>query len=201
MTQPTEPTPAAPAVPAPAPQAGAIPPWGSDTDFNPEKAWALIQNLRGDNEKKNQRIAALEPHEKRIQEIEDAQKSEIEKAMGRAATAETEAAKKATEVLRLRTALKHNISDEDADLFLTGSTAEQLEQQAARLAALRQTQAPPATGGTRPVEALQPGASPTTPQISLDDQIAELMKDPRKNMRQLMALQNMKLAQIATERK
>lgn len=67
MTAPIEPTPGAPADPArpqpPAPQpAPAPPPWERDgQQFDPEKAWNLIQSLRGENEKfKTGRTAADE---------------------------------------------------------------------------------------------------------------------------------------------
>lgn len=48
---PGAPEPTNPPVPAPAPvpspsPAAQTPPWGKDEDFNPEKAWELIQNLR-----------------------------------------------------------------------------------------------------------------------------------------------------------
>ncbi|WP_237205762.1 hypothetical protein [Rothia nasimurium] len=34
------------------------PPWGSDEDFNPESAWKLIQNLRGDKAKLQEKLSA-----------------------------------------------------------------------------------------------------------------------------------------------
>lgn len=34
----------------PTQEAKPTPPWGSDEDFNPEKAWTLIQNLRTENQ-------------------------------------------------------------------------------------------------------------------------------------------------------
>ncbi len=72
---------------------------------------------------------------KRLQEIEDAQKSEAEKAAERMAQLEKDAATARSEALRLKVAIKHGISDEDADLFLTGSDEETLTKQAERLAA------------------------------------------------------------------
>lgn len=48
MTQQTpEATPSAPPTPTP-PAAEKQPPWGKPEDFNPEKAWELIQNLRSE---------------------------------------------------------------------------------------------------------------------------------------------------------
>ena len=70
---------------------------------------------------------------KKLAEIEDRDKSEVEKATSRVQTAERERDEARAEVLRLRVATKHGISDEDADLFLTGSDEETLTKQAERL--------------------------------------------------------------------
>lgn len=40
------------------------PPWGSDEDFNPERAWNLIQNLR------NEKETLKSQHETRVEELE-----------------------------------------------------------------------------------------------------------------------------------
>lgn len=70
----------------------------------------------------------------RLDEIEAAQKSELERAADKAAEAERERDTARAEALRLRIAAKHGISDEDADLFLTGTDQETLTRQAERLA-------------------------------------------------------------------
>ena len=72
---------------------------------------------------------------KKLSEIEDAQKSEVEKAAERIAELEKQASEAQREALRFKVASKHGISDEDADLFLTGSDEETLTKQAERLAA------------------------------------------------------------------
>ncbi|HET8556185.1 MAG TPA: hypothetical protein VFL58_02625 [Gaiellaceae bacterium] len=69
----------------------------------------------------------------RLDEIEQANKSEIEKASEARAKAEADAAAARAEALRLRVAAKHGISDEDADLFLTGTDEATLTKQAERL--------------------------------------------------------------------
>ncbi|HET8537612.1 MAG TPA: hypothetical protein VFL73_10585 [Solirubrobacteraceae bacterium] len=69
----------------------------------------------------------------RLDEIEQANKSEIEKANEAKAKAEADAATARAEALRLRVAAKHGISDEDADLFLTGTDEATLTKQAERL--------------------------------------------------------------------
>jgi hypothetical protein len=69
----------------------------------------------------------------RLAEIEDAKKDEIQKATEKTAAAEKAAAEAKAEALRWKVAAKHGISDEDADLFLTGTDEETLTKQAERL--------------------------------------------------------------------
>lgn len=72
---------------------------------------------------------------KRLAEIEEANKSEAEKAADRIKALEADAEKARTEAMRFKVASKYGIGDEDADLFLTGSDEESLTRQAERLAA------------------------------------------------------------------
>lgn len=67
--------------------------------------------------------------------IEEANKSELEKANERADQAERDRDQQRVESLRWRVAAKHGITDADADLFLTGTDEETLTRQAERLAA------------------------------------------------------------------
>lgn len=69
----------------------------------------------------------------KLDEIEQANLSALEKANGRITTAESERDTAKAESLRLRTAVTHGISLEDADLFLTGTDEETLVAQAKRL--------------------------------------------------------------------
>lgn len=69
----------------------------------------------------------------KLDEIEQANLSELEKANGRVTSAESERDVAKAEALRLRTAVTHGISLEDADLFLTGTDEETLIAQAKRL--------------------------------------------------------------------
>jgi hypothetical protein len=71
---------------------------------------------------------------KRLTEIEDAQKSEAQKAADRIAALEKELTTSHLAALRARVQAKHGIDDEDADLFLTGSDEATLTRQAERLA-------------------------------------------------------------------
>jgi len=68
-----------------------------------------------------------------IDAINQANETAIEKAQREAKEAQELASKATADALRFRVAAKHGISDEDADLFLTGTDTETLERQAARL--------------------------------------------------------------------
>ena len=69
----------------------------------------------------------------RLDELEAEQKSEIEKANDKAVEAQRAAETAQAEALRWRVAAKHGISDEDAELFLTGTDEDTLTAQAERL--------------------------------------------------------------------
>ncbi|WP_460850779.1 hypothetical protein [Nocardioides montaniterrae] len=100
---------------------------------NGEKALKAEREARAAAEKS---AAALQ---KQLDDIAAANLSDLEKAQKAAADAQAEAAKATTEAMRLRVAAKHGISDEDADLFLTGSDLETVERQATALAARTST--------------------------------------------------------------
>lgn len=69
----------------------------------------------------------------KLDEIEQANLSELEKANGRITAAERERDEARLDGLRFKTAVKYGISEEDADLFLTGTDEETLAAQAKRL--------------------------------------------------------------------
>lgn len=124
------------------------------------KALTAERDARKEAERKikelEDRLAEVSPAAQRLKEIEDQQKSELEKANERMAELEAKAALSATEALRYRVATKHGISDEDAEVFLTGSDEESITKQAERLVALQgervqaQQQKPDPSQGARP---------------------------------------------------
>lgn len=77
-----------------------------------------------------QTAAALQ---KQLDDINAANLSDLERAQQAATEAQTEAENARAEAARFRVAAKHGISDEDAELFLTGRDVDTLERQAARL--------------------------------------------------------------------
>ncbi|WP_432159068.1 hypothetical protein [Streptomyces sp. bgisy153] len=107
----------------------------------------------------------------------ESQKTEAQKLADAKAAAEKQAATAQAEALRWRIAAKNGISDEDAEVFLTGATEETLTRQAERLVALRTPQQPAASATPQtPVEALRPGALPAPPEPTLADQVAAAEK-------------------------
>lgn len=170
MAEETEPTvteepPAAPTEPE-----QPAPPWGSDQEFNPEKAWRLIQNLRSE-------VGELKPKAQKLAELEDAQKSEQQRLQEQLEAAQAESVKAAVDAARYRAAMKHGLDDDDLDLL--GDDPEQIEVRAERLAAriAAATPDPAASPSRRPQERLRPGASPDAdPEQSPKDIAAALFK-------------------------
>lgn len=68
-----------------------------------------------------------------IDAINQANESAVDKAQREANEAKEAATKATADALRFRVAAKHSISEDDADLFLTGTDEATLEKQAARL--------------------------------------------------------------------
>lgn len=100
----------------------------------------------------------------RLDEIEASQLSEADKAKKRADEAEARALAAEAGALRWRIAAKHGISDDDADLFLTGTDEETLTRQAERLAE-RTTPQSKSDGLYVPAE----GKVPSAPALNSDD--------------------------------
>ncbi|MFC9769276.1 hypothetical protein [Rhodococcus jostii] len=113
-----------------------------------------------------QRAKDNAPAVKRLAEIEEANKTEAQKQAERLAALEAENATVKAEALRYKIAAKHTVSDEDAELFLTGSDEQTLTRQAERLAA-QFAPLPKPKGPHVPSE----GRIPDAP--SVDQQIAD----------------------------
>ena len=92
-----------------------------------------VKALHAEREQRKALEKQLTEANARLTDIERANESAIEKAQREAKEAQEAAAKATADALRFKVAAKHGISDDDADLFLTGADAETLERQAARL--------------------------------------------------------------------
>lgn len=101
-------------------------PWGDDADFDPDKAWTLIENVRNDAAKLKTDRDALAA---KVKAHEDATKTEQEKAAEATQTAQNEAAAATREAARLRIALKKGLTETQAKR-LVGDTEEELEKDA-----------------------------------------------------------------------
>lgn len=138
--------------PAPAAEA---PPWGDD--FDPERAWKLVQDTRSDRAKLKTERDDLK---KKVKEHEDATKSETDKATDRATEAEKRASSAELELARLNVALAKGLTPAQAKR-LSGSTEEELTADADELLELFKKdgdddgQGPP----RRPKEKLRSGAA------------------------------------------
>lgn len=103
---------------------------------------------------------------RKLAEIEEANKTEAEKQAERVATLEREAAQARAEALRFKIASKYGVTDEDADLFLTGTDEETLTRQAERLAARAEDAAKPRTPRPDPMQGKDPAAPDPGPGMS-----------------------------------
>lgn len=136
MSETPEATPAPEATQAEPKQA---PPWGDD--FNAEKAWGLIQNLRSDKEKLSAREVLTPDAKQKLAEYDQlvaASKTELEKAQeaaGRVGPLEAEN-------LRLKVAIEKGLVGERANLVdrLKGDTLDDLRADADSLLQLFPTQ-------------------------------------------------------------
>lgn len=98
-----------------------------------------VKALKAEREARSAAEKSAAALQKQLDEIAAANLSDLERAQKAAQDAEAAAAAATAEALRLRVAAKHGISDEDADLFLTGADLETVERQAKALAARTST--------------------------------------------------------------
>jgi dsDNA-specific endonuclease/ATPase MutS2 len=110
------------------------PPWGDD--FNAEKAWTLIQNLRADKTALSDKVETLTTDLATAQETAQAAetaKTEAEQRLTAEITAANDKAAAAARDLHVeRVRSKYEI-DDDLLEFLTGDTEEEIEAKAKRL--------------------------------------------------------------------
>jgi hypothetical protein len=137
------------------------PPWGDD-DFDPDRAWKLVQAKEADKERLRQRA---EEAEAELKKHADAQKTDQQKLEERAIGAEKKASSAEQEAARLRVVLKKGLTGDRALALakrLVGESEEDLEADADEL-----LESFKADGGDvgqdpprRPRERLRPGAAP-----------------------------------------
>lgn len=146
---------------------------GTETDPSDEVAkWKALARKNEEQAKKNADAA------KKLQELEDAQKTDQQKQAERLAELETTAKSSSLEAARLRVALRKGLTETQAKR-LVGDSEEELEQDADDLLA---TFAPSgdddgSTLSRRPQERLRPGATPSAePEKSPDELVDAVIK-------------------------
>lgn len=165
MTEPT--VPAAPA--AQEAQPPAAPPWGDEANFDPARAWNLIENLRAEKDKLAARPALTPEQQNQLTEYQrlvEASQSEAERQANAVAAAERAAEQARADAIRYKAAATYGVPQEHFDLLGSG-TEEEVSARAEKIRTLLAAQAaaavPPTatTPPTRPVEQLRPGATPS----------------------------------------
>lgn len=166
MTEPT--TPAQPTAPAQEAQPASTPPWGTEENFDPDRAWSLIENLRAEKERLSARPTLTPEQQTQLAEYQrlvEASQSEAERQANAVAAAERAAEAARAEAIRYKAAATYGVPQEHFDLLGSG-TEQEVSARAEKIRALLAVQAaattPPApTPPTRPVEQLRPGATPS----------------------------------------
>ena len=131
------------------------PPWGKDEDFDPARAWSLIQNLRTERDGFKTKVSEYDTER---QQREDAEKTELQKLQDKLAAAEKIGSERERALIVAKTLRKYP-ELEDLEDLLTGETEEEIVAKAERLAKRgkgdEQQGTDPLTG--RPRTALTPG--------------------------------------------
>lgn len=167
-----------------------------DEPYDRKRAEAKIAKVNREAAALRERLKELEPFAAKAKELEEAQKSEAERNTEKLTAAERRAIAAEEALLRRDVADEKGLTPAQAKR-LVGKTREELLADADDFIAALPVASAAATQRT-PVEALRPGALPNVPAPTLDEQYAELMKDPHKNRKALMQIQGQKLQEIAT---
>lgn len=158
----TESTTASEATPKPTPPAaGPRPPWGSDDEFNPEKAWNLLQNVRADL---TETKASLEAARKEA--------SELQEYRLKAQEAEETAAETALSLHRERAARVHGLGDDAFEFLAELTDPDAINARAEKLAAMAAAKAAPA----RPVDMTQGSTAAAKDNSSTAEQFASAIE-------------------------
>lgn len=157
IEQPPAPEQQPPAPEAPRPAA----PAEGDLDALPDWARASLAKANKEAADYRGKLREIEPLARKAQEIEEAQKTEVQRATERAQQLEQQLTQTRLDASRFQLAAKYGIGEDHLRYIVGDSDAEREEAAAGiatMLAAAKGTIAP---RGERPVESLRPGATPT----------------------------------------
>lgn len=124
-----------------------------------------VDKLRKEAAKYRTEAKANAEAAERLAQIEEANKTEAQKLADRLAAAEKAATDAQRDALRFRIASRFQISDEDADLFLTGGDEDTLTKQAERLAARNDEAGKPRTPRPDPNQGRTGNGSASTAEL------------------------------------
>lgn len=136
-------------------KAGSTPPWGDD--FDAERAWTLVQNLRSEKESLKGELAT----ERQKSQALEANESDGLKELRTRAEAAEERAKEAERKLNVATVLRDFPALADFEDLLTGDTVEEIKAKAERLASIgdkKDDAEDPDKGDPKPDESEDEGA-------------------------------------------
>lgn len=141
-----------------------------DEPFDEDRAKAKIAKANSEAANLRKRLKEAEAAETKLKELEDAKKSDLERAADKATSLEDRATKAETDLLRLRVALKKNLTESQAKRLI-GTTEEELEADADELLESFGTATDKGKPSGKPKERLRGGGDPT-------EDVEEM--DPRK---------------------
>ena len=141
-----------------------------DGEFDAEKAKRLVSNLRGDVDRYKVQVADLSEKARKLDDIEESKKSELEKLADKLSTAESRAQTAEANLLRYSVAAAKGVPSDAVDR-LRGETEEELAADADKLLELLRPQ--PITGV--PNASRRQGVS-ETPGLAADDPLTRDLK-------------------------
>lgn len=136
-------------------QGGQTPPWGSDEQFDPQRAWNLIQNLRTE---KTQAQQDRDTFKGKVEEFENAGKSETERLTGDRDTHKSRADTAEGKLMRLEIGLDKGLTPAQC-ARLVGSTEDELKADADKFLAELPSGSGQAPPSRRPRERMPSGGS------------------------------------------
>ncbi|MDG3012464.1 hypothetical protein G4X40_20195 [Rhodococcus sp. D2-41] len=142
-----------------------------------EEALAALAKARKDAAKYRTQVRELEPLAQAARAAEDANKTELQRAIERAEAAESQLSTAERTAQTAQLAAKYAIP-ESHFRYLVGDTAEEREEAAVGIAQMlqaAQVSAPAAPPSDRPIEHLRPGASPQSPEAPSEEYPASWM--------------------------
>lgn len=130
---------------------------GAAPDAEPKLGESGIKALQAERDAHKQAKKDLSELQSQLDKLNAEKLSDLERAQSAAKEATERAAAAEQSALRFRLAAKHGISDEDAELFLTGGSEDAMQKQAERFAARVAQERAPGTPRPDPTQGVGGG--------------------------------------------